>query len=64
MNDKLNDKTEMTLNSGDWFTLKEEDPRSNFKGVNLFLKNTGKNVVKVSTDGSSILITVEMNDKK
>lgn len=52
------DKT-MSLENGDWFTLKEESDKSNFKGVNIFVKNTGNNLVKVVSDINSILITIE-----
>lgn len=57
------DKTEMTLNSGDWFTLKEENPASLFKGVNIFVRNNGNNIVKVSSDSDSILISIEKRPK-
>lgn len=60
----MSDETKtMSLTTGDSFTLNEEDSKSLFKGVNLFLRNNGDNTVKVSTDGVNILITVEKSDK-
>lgn len=53
----------MTLETGDWFTLKEEDPKSMFKDVNVFVRNNGSNIVKVVSDANSILLTIEKREK-
>lgn len=53
----------MTLDTNEWFTLKEESDKSNFKNVNIFVKNNGDNLVKVVSDVSSILITIKKRDK-
>lgn len=55
----LDKDTEMTLDTGDHFTLNDTTPGSLFSGLNIFVRNNGINLVKVSTDGSNILITVE-----
>jgi len=52
------DKT-MTLEFGDYFKLEETNEKSNFYGLNIFVRNNGFKKVKVSSDEKSILIYVE-----
>lgn len=53
----------MILECGDHFTLNESSEDSLFNGLNIFVRNNGTNQVLVSTDGKSVLISVEKSDK-
>lgn len=55
------DEKEMTLNHSDYFSIRgEEYPKDSlFHGLNIFVRNNGIRQVKVSTDGESILISVQ-----
>ena len=56
-----NEQKEMTLNPHDYFAIRGETyPKDSlFHGLNLFVRNNGRRIVKVSTDGESILISVQ-----
>lgn len=53
----------MSLDVGEHFTLNETSEDSLFNGLNIFVRNNGTNQVLVSTDGKSILISVEKGEK-
>lgn len=63
MSKKKKEEKTITLNSGEYLSMNEESKDSMFKGVNLFLRNNGDNVVKVVSDTDSLLITVEKPKK-
>lgn len=62
MKDNVESKT-MILNTGDYFTLNDSPKESLFNGLSIFVRNNGSNVITVSTDGTSILISVEKETK-
>lgn len=62
MSDTTESKT-MTLATGDHFTLNETSKESALNGLSIFVRNNGNNIITVSTDGTSILISSEKKIK-
>ena len=62
----MNDETKtMTLEFGEHFSLTDDNNENSlFKGLNIYVRNNGSRLVKVTTDGESILISVEKYEKK
>lgn len=59
MTDEIKLNKTMTLLNNDYFSLDVQEKDSLLKGVNIYLKNNGDNIVKVTSDENSILIVVE-----
>jgi len=57
------DKKEITLLANEYFKLDEQDPKSLFCGLNIFVRNNAYNIVKVVSDHESILISIEKSKK-
>lgn len=59
----MNETKTMVLEFGEHFSLNQTNKDSLLEGLSLFVRNNGDNLVKVSTDGENILITVEKKTK-
>lgn len=55
----MSENTTMTLKTGEHFSLNQTAKDSPLEGLAIFVRNNGDNVIKVSTEGNNILITVE-----